>query len=138
MYYDGCADRLEKGEIQTTNVPRTHEGRNGTLGHRESEQLGDDATYNQPHGLREKIYSGRLKIKHTDEHALPVKSVKIVKGREQQRVAEGKLWREKSKAHPRHHTFNGMAGGQVRGGTSRCSGKKDKSTIASSQKLECL
>ena len=38
-----------------------------------SEQLGEDASDHQPFWLREKIHLGRLKIKQTDGHALPVK-----------------------------------------------------------------
>ena len=63
-----------------------------------SEQLGEDASYNQPYGFLEKIHLGRMKIKQTDGHSLPFKqhpehdlAVKNVKEREQQRVAEGNL-----------------------------------------------
>ena len=81
-------------------------------------------------GLRGKMHLGRLKIRHAEGHTLPVKqhpeylAVKIVKvgapsGRKNRRLS-------------------GMASGQIRVGTHRGNGKKDKSTIASSQKLECL
>ena len=46
MYYEGCADRLEKGEMQTTNA--NVEGHTkAEMEHWDtvmSEQLGDDAT----------------------------------------------------------------------------------------------
>ena len=38
-----------------------------------SEQLGQDASYDQPHWLREKIHTGRLTITQADGHALPMK-----------------------------------------------------------------
>ena len=56
-----------------------------------SEQLDEDAVYNQPCRLREDIHDGRLKIKQAfvkqhPEHHL---AGKIVKERGQERVAEG-------------------------------------------------
>ena len=51
--------------------------------------LGDHAEYHQPRRLREQIHLGRLNIKQTEGHTLPVKqhheyqlAVKIVKERE--------------------------------------------------------
>ena len=70
-------------------------------------ELGEHAAYNQPYRLCERIHSGRLKINQTEGHTLPVKqnpeyhlSVKIVKEREQQGVAEDNLKREEPKANP--------------------------------------
>ena len=63
--------------------------------------LGDDTEYHQPRRLREQIHLGRLNIKQTEGHTLPVKqhheyqlAVKIVKEREQQRIASRNFGQE--------------------------------------------
>ena len=69
------------------------------------EELGENAAYNQPKRLRRHILVGKLKIKHTEGHTLAVKQhpeyqlvIKIIKEREQQRVArEGTSGRKSRK-----------------------------------------
>ena len=55
-----------------------------------SEQLDEDAAYNQPCRLREDIHAGRLKIKQAfvEQHPEHHLAVKIVKERGRERVAE--------------------------------------------------
>ena len=71
------------------------------------EEVGQNAVSNQPHQLREQVHLGRMKIKQTEGHTLPVKqhivyqlAVKIVEEREQQRVAMASLRQEEPKANP--------------------------------------
>ena len=147
IYCDGCADRWEKEkhyrQQMVTNGHTKAELQSWDTQMREG--LGDNAEYHQPRRLREQILLGRLKIKQIGGHLCPVKqhheyqlAVKIVKEREQQRIASRNLGQEEQKTHPSSSSSSQwMAGGRVRGGTNRGNGK-NKSPIASSQKLECL
>ena len=91
----------ERCKIQTTSVQtKTHQGRNETLGHRE------DSSNNHPFRLREKILTGRLKIKQAHGPALPPKRA----------ISSGKSQKQ---TQPYHHPHNVMDGGQVHDGTSR-------------------
>ena len=71
------------------------------------EEVGENAMSNQPYRLREQVHLGRLKIKQTEGRSLPINphrdcqyAVKIVKEREQQRVAMANLRLEEPKANP--------------------------------------
>ena len=121
---------LRKNETHTHThhkCTNKNKGRNGTLEKRDLRNDSVKTSHKQPFRLSDKIHSGRLKIKQTDGHALPLKqhleyplAVKIVTEREQQRVAESNLRREGPNAnHPHRHPLNTMAGGQVRGWRSR-------------------
>ena len=108
--HDGCADGLKK--MTHTDKQLSEQGRTkAEMEHWDtvmSEQLGEDASYNQPLRLRVNVHTGRwTKIKQADGQALPVKqhpesylAVKMVTEREQQMAAEGNLWQEESKANP--------------------------------------
>ena len=90
IYYDGCADRLEKDEHYRQQMVITGDTK-AELQSWDTEMregLGDDTEYHQPRRLREQIHLGRLNIKQTEGHTLPVKqhheyqlAVKIVKER---------------------------------------------------------
>ena len=84
-----------------------------------SEQLGEAASYNQPHRLREKIHTGRSRIKQTHGQALPVKQhpdhnltaqivTKSEKDREQPRASSGGMSQKQTHLH--HHHRIGMDG----------------------------
>ena len=134
-------------KVQTTSFQtRAHTKATGTLGHREGEQLGEDASYNQPWRLREKIHSGRwrsnklmdtlFQLHNIQNITWPWTLSKRLNNRESLRATSGR--KSRKQIHFHHRRLNGMAGGRVRGGTNRGNWKKDTSAMASSVKWECF